>query len=155
MRDGAGVRVLALDLERTLVDDAMSATPRPGLLEFLTFCHERFERVALFTTVDESEARDVLADLNRGGRLPPGFLDRLEYVGWCGEHKDLGFVPGAAPGETLLIDDDAGWVRPDQRDRWIPVAPWDGGPDDELARVRTVLDDWLARQPPTNNDHSP
>ncbi len=149
------VRVLALDLERTLVDDAMSGNPRPGLFEFLVFCHERFERVALFTTVEESDARDVLAGLDRAGRLPPGFLDRLEYVGWCGEQKDLGFVPGAASGEILLVDDDAGWVRPDQRDRWIPVAPWDGGPDDELARVRAVLDGFLTRQPPTTNGPPP
>ena len=148
-------RVLALDLERTLVDDALTATPRPGLLEFLTFCRERFERLVLFTTVEESDARDVLAELDRAGRLPPGFLARLEYVGWCGEHKDLGFVPDAAADEVLLVDDDAGWVRPDQRDRWVPVAPWDGGPDDELARVRAVLDDRLARQPPTNNDPPP
>jgi len=34
---GVGVRVLALDLERTLISDAMSAEPRPGLFAFLAF----------------------------------------------------------------------------------------------------------------------
>jgi len=67
-------------------------------------------------------------------------LERLEYVAWTGELKDLGFVVGASPAEVLLVDDDAGWVRPDQRDRWVCVAAWDGKPDNELARVRSVLE---------------
>ncbi|AWM40837.1 hypothetical protein GobsT_06120 [Gemmata obscuriglobus] len=47
--------------------------------------------------------------------------------------------------ERTLIDDDEGWIRPDQRDRWIPIAPWDGGPDEELNRVRSVLEQRLDR----------
>jgi hypothetical protein len=45
------IRVLALDLEHTLISDAARADPRPGLAEFLTFCHERFERIVLFDAV--------------------------------------------------------------------------------------------------------
>lgn len=139
-----GITVLALDLEGTLIDDARSGQPRPGLREFLDFCDERFGRVAVFTTVEEADACEVLADLDRAGYLPAGLLDRLEFVAWTGEYKDLGFVAGAAPSEVVLIDDDDGWVRPDQRGQWVPVAPWDGGPDVELARVRAVLERWLA-----------
>ncbi len=134
------VRVLALDLERTLVTDARSGEPRPGLAAFLAFCHARFERVALFTTVEEADAREVLADLERAGHMPPGLHERIEYVAWEGEHKDLRFIADAGPEEVLLVDDDAGWVHPDQRGRWVPITPWDGGPDDELARVRAVLE---------------
>jgi len=137
------VKVLALDLEGTLIDDARSGQPRPGLREFLAFCDERFGRVAVFTTVEEADAREVLADLDRVGSLPPGLLDRLEFIAWTGEYKDLGFVPGAAPAEVVLVDDDADWVRPDQRGQWVPVAPWHGGPDAELVRVRAVLERWL------------
>lgn len=137
------IRVLALDLERTLIDDALHARPRPGLRGFLEFCHERFERVALFTTVEVTDARDALDGLARAGHLPLRFLDRLEYVAWCGQYKDLSFIPSAAPGEVLLVDDDAGWVRPDQRDQWIPIAAWDGGADSELLRVRSVLESRL------------
>lgn len=61
-------------------------------------------------------------------------------MAWTGVYKDLAFVRGAAPGEVVLVDDDGGWVRPDQRDAWIPVAPWDGGPDAELARIRAELE---------------
>ncbi|WP_439621473.1 NIF family HAD-type phosphatase [Gemmata sp.] len=141
------VKVLALDLERTLIDDALSGRPRPGLSEFLSFCGERFRRVAVFTTVEEADARDALARLDRAGHLPSGLLDRLEFVGWSGEFKDLAFVPDATPGEVVLVDDDDGWVRPDQRGQWVPVAAWDGGPDSELARVRVVLEGWLSGCP--------
>jgi len=142
------VKVLALDLERTLIDDALSGRPRPGLRNFLTFCGERFGRVAIYTTVEEADAREALADLDRDGQLPPGLHDRLEFVGWSGEYKDLAFVPDATLDEVVLVDDDAGWVRPDQRGQWIPIAAWDGGPDAELVRVRAVLERWLADSAP-------
>ncbi len=123
------IRVLALDLERTLVDDALSGRPRPGLADFLAFCDARFARVAIFTTVEEPVAREVVVGLAESGHVPPSLLDRLEYIQWVGEHKDLRFVPGATPGEVLLVDDDAGWIRPDQREQWISIAVWDGKPD--------------------------
>jgi hypothetical protein len=140
------VKVLALDLEHTLIDDALSGRPRPGLLGFLAFCQSHFARVVLFTTVEEVDAREVMGELERGGHLPQGLLARLEYVAWGGEYKDLGFVPGAAAADVLLVDDDGGWMRPDQRGQWIPVAPWHGGADEELSRVRLVLEGWLARE---------
>ncbi len=139
------VRVLALDLERTLIDNALGGLPRPGLRDFLSFCNGRFGRVTMFTTVEEAEAREVMEGLADSGHVPPGLLSRLEYVEWCGEYKDLAFVTVATPDEVLLVDDDQGWVRPDQRCRWVPVAAWDGGPDDELDQVRSVLADWLVR----------
>jgi hypothetical protein len=127
------IRVLALDLERTLIDDALSARPRPGLFGFLAFCQERFERLVLFTSVEEADARAVMEGLARGGHVPPPFLARLEYVAWSGEFKDLGFVPGAATDEVLLVDDDAGWVRPDQRDRWVAIADGEAVEDEDDA----------------------
>ena len=137
------LRVLALDLERTLISDANRADPRPGLAEFLAFSHERFARIVLFTTVEEPDAREVIDELVRREIASNEFADRLEYVAWCGEYKDLAFVPDAAPEEVLLVDDDAGWIRPDQRGRWIAIAPWDGGPDGELLRVQRVLTERL------------
>lgn len=138
------VRVLALDLERTLVSNANRADPRPGLASFLAFCHERFPRVVLFTTVEEPDARAVIEELTDRGYVSAELAERLEYVSWCGEYKDLAFVPGVSPGEVLLVDDDAGWIRSDQKSQWIAIAPWDGGPDSELLRVQRVLTDRLA-----------
>lgn len=133
--------VIALDLERTLIDDALSGCPRPGLFEFVQFCLERFERVVLFTTVEEADALEVLNQLADHGAIPPGLLDVLQYLDWTGEFKDIAFVPGALPGQVLLVDDDSGWIRPDQSDSWVPVIGWDGEPSDrELWRVRAELE---------------
>lgn len=133
--------VIALDLERTLIDDALSGCPRPGLSDFLDFCLERFDRVVLFTTIEQADAVEVLNDLTSRGAIPSRFLDVLQYVDWTGEFKDLTFVPGVSPGEVVLVDDDAGWVRPDQRECWVVIAPWEGEPADrELSRVRRELE---------------
>jgi NLI interacting factor-like phosphatase len=138
------IRVLALDLERTLISDALRADPRPGLFDFLAFCNRRFERVTLFTCVEEADAREILDALAHAGHVPQDFLERLEYVEWAGEHKDLNLVPDAVPNEVLLVDDEPGWIRPDQRGRWIAIAPWDRGQDGELLRLQAALECWPA-----------
>lgn len=133
--------VLALDLERTLIDDAFHGRPRPGLATFLAFCEARAPRIVIFTTVEESDARAVLTDLQTQGQVSGTLLARLEYIAWTGEFKDLTFIPQARVDEVVLVDDDAGWVRPDQRGQWLPIRPWDGGPDSELGRIRTILEE--------------
>ncbi len=133
------VTTLALDLERTLVNNALSGRPRPGLYEFLEFCCERFSRLVLFTTVEGSDAREVLEFLEEQHEIPSQFLDRLEYIDWSGDYKDLYFIPNCQLEEVYLIDDDEGWIRPDQRERWIFIQGWEGGPDNEFARVRELL----------------
>lgn len=148
-------RIIALDLERTLISDALSAEPRPGLFDFLSFCLARFERVVLFTSVEQADAWEVLRELTRCGRVPPSFLGRLEYVVWSGEYKDLRFIPHSVPEEVLLVDDDPGWIRPDQRDRWIRIVPWDGGEDAELLHTRSALDGLLDPQSGGAGDHQP
>jgi hypothetical protein len=131
--------LLALDLERTLIDDALHGNPRPGLRPFLEFCNEHFSRVVIFTTVEESVAREVLAGLAAKGLVPQTLWQRLEFIDWSGEHKDLRFIPGTMPEKVWIVDDDASWIHPEQRSRWIAIAPWDGGPDEELARIRKIL----------------
>lgn len=115
--------VRALDLERTLISDARECAARPGLAAFLAFCRATFPRVVLFTTVEEADARAALAHLVRTGAVPAELVDNLEYVSWVGEYKDLAFVAGVESNRVLLVDDDAGWIRPDQRDNWVPIAP--------------------------------
>jgi hypothetical protein len=133
------VKVLALDLEGTLIDNSLSGRPRPGLSHFLAFCHSRFGRVAILSTVEEGDAREVLADLADRRHVPPELLARLELVKCSGEYKDLAFVPDVTSAEVLLVDDDAGRVRPDQRGQWVAIAGWDGGPDGELSRIQARL----------------
>lgn len=133
------IEVLALDLEATLVDNALQATPRPGLRSFLEFCHARFPRVVLFTTVEESDAREVVTDLVSNGFWPEELADRLEYVQWTGQFKDLRFVQNAEVRTTILVDDDAGWIHPDQQDQWLPIPAWHGEPDSHLMDLQDLL----------------
>jgi hypothetical protein len=42
--------------------------------------------------------------------------------------------------EVFLVDDDPGWVRPDQLGCWVAIEPFDGGEDNELARTRSALE---------------
>ncbi|MEO1528108.1 MAG: NIF family HAD-type phosphatase [Planctomycetota bacterium] len=132
-------QLLALDLEATLVDDAMSANPRPGLFRFLSFCEDAFPRVALLTTVDEDTAREVLEQLADSRDVPSALVQRMGYIDWEGQFKDLRNVDGIAPDEILFVDDDRGWVHPEQVDQWIGIRPWRGGPDEELTRVQAEL----------------
>ena len=104
------VRVIALDLERTLVSDAMQREPRPGLRDFLLFCCQRFQRVALFTSVNKDNALAVSREFLESGDVPRELMEKVEYVEWHGMYKDLRYIPGAVPSEILLMDDDEGWV---------------------------------------------
>jgi hypothetical protein len=137
------IKVLALDLERTLVSDAMNREPRPGLFDFLEFCVQRFERVVLFTSVNQTQALDVLKELEEQGTAPTEFLTKVEYVEWEGKYKDLRFIPGAAMNEILFIDDDPGWVVPGQEAQYIAIAEYDPylvrGTDTEFQRVCSAL----------------
>lgn len=137
------IKVLALDLERTLISDAMNREPRPGLYSFLQFCLQHFERVVLFTSVNKRLTYEVLDELLQQGDIPKQFIQEVEYIEWEGEHKDLRYVPDAQYSEILLIDDDEGWLKPEQKGQWIAIAEYDPylvqGEDRELERIRNIL----------------
>jgi len=113
-------RVLALDLEGTLISNAMSQIPRPGLFEFLRGCREMFSRVVMFTTVEEEKFREIARVLIQEGAAPSWFAD-IEYVNWDGDTKDLNFIPGVRADEALLVDDFEGYVHPGQESQWLSV----------------------------------
>ena len=46
--------ILALDLEGTLISNAVSQIPRSGLYEFLEYAQGQFDELVMFTTVDLS-----------------------------------------------------------------------------------------------------
>lgn len=141
--------VLALDLEGTLISNAVSQIPRPGLQDFLCACRRMFPRIVAFTTVTEARFRDIARLLVEENFAPPWFAE-LEYVVWNGEKKDLRFIENADPAEVVLIDDFERYVHPDQRQQWLE-AEYFGPPyraDDEgLERLQTALQDrvneWL------------
>lgn len=134
-------KVLALDLEGTLISNAKSQIPRPGLLQFLVKCREPFSRVVVFTTVEEERFRAIARMLLDEGVVPEWFAS-VEYTVWKGETKDLNFVPGVHWEEVLLVDDFESYVHPGQEQQWIHVEHFDypyGENDNGLAQLLEVL----------------
>ena len=136
--------VLALDLEGTLISNAMSCFPRPGLHAFLDGCRQSFARVVMFTAVAEDRVRPILDVLADEGSTPAWFRS-VEMVDWSGEVKDLRFIGGCGAGQALLVDDLESYVHPEQRAQWVPIAPF-AAPyptsDRELERVLGKLRAW-------------
>jgi hypothetical protein len=133
-------KVLALDLEGTLISNAMSQMPRKGLFDFLEWAFATFPRVELFTAVEADEARDVLHTLVDIGDAPVQ-TGTMPIVTWKGRYKSLEHIEYVAPEECLIVDDDEYWIRPEDRVRWIEIVCWETPyrPDDELQRVRMEI----------------
>lgn len=133
-------KVLALDLEGTLVSNAMSQMPRQGLFQFLEWAFAAFPRVELFTAVQAEEAREVIVGLVNLGDAPVQ-LAKIPIVTWSGRYKSLEFVEDADPAECLIVDDDEEWIRPEDRDSWVEIKLWETPyrADDELQRVRMEI----------------
>ncbi len=114
------IKVIALDLEGTLISNAMSQIPRPGLGEFLAACRDLAERVVMFTTVDETVFRPIATLLVDDGYAPAWFAE-IDYIARDGETKNLARIPDCLPEEALLVDDFDIYVHPGQESQWIPV----------------------------------
>lgn len=139
--------VLALDLEGTLISNAMSQIPRPGLAKFLTRCAELFPRIVMFTTVKEERFRNI-ARLLVDEKVAPAWFADMEYIAWQGETKDLQFVPGVDQHQVLLVDDFEKYVHPGQEAQWLQVEHFDhpySSEDRGLAEVLNALAARIAR----------
>lgn len=112
--------VLAMDLEGTLISNAVSQIPRPGLFQFLTQVNEVFERLVVYTTVPEPTFRKLASLLVKEGWAPAWF-PKLQYTEWDGPTKDLRRV-SPNPGSALLLDDYEAYVHPGQSDCWVQIS---------------------------------
>ena len=112
--------VLALDLEGTLISNAASQIPRPGLHEFLEGCAEIFPRIVMYTTVSEARFRPI-AQLLVDEALAPTWFAPIEYVSWSGPTKDLAMIDGANVEECVLLDDFEDYVHQGQHAQWVRV----------------------------------
>lgn len=140
------LEVVALDLEGTLISNAMSQFPRPGLIAFLETCRREFGRVVIFTAVSTARARRIVELLAHEGSAPAWFA-QVEIVEWSGEHKDLRFVPGAEVERAALVDDLAQYVLPGQEHRWIAIAPFEAPYPDDDRGLEAALDALRALAP--------
>lgn len=68
-------RIIALDLEGTLISNAMSIIARPGLADFLDMCRACAERLVLFTAVSPPRVVMIQQVLCEEGAAPPWFSE--------------------------------------------------------------------------------
>ena len=54
---------IALDVEGTLISNSVSQFPRSGLFTFLEYCHQNFDRLVIFTAVNEVRFRLIARTL--------------------------------------------------------------------------------------------
>ena len=112
--------MLALDLEGTLVSNAVSQIARPGLHESLEFCRRAVPRIVIYSSVPQDKVRAVAANLVSEGSAP-GWLEQVACVPWNGRAKDLAVIRGARVERTVLVDDSEGYVVSEQRRQWLPI----------------------------------
>jgi NLI interacting factor-like phosphatase len=132
------LKVLALDLEGTLISNAVSQIARPGLFDFLEDCRKLFPRIVIFTSVNEERFRSIATLLITEGYAPNWFAE-IEYISWSGETKNLIFVDGALPEEILLVDDYEKYIHPGQESQWIKAPEFDYPYSDDDLGLREIL----------------
>lgn len=139
------IETLALDVEGTLISNAVSQFARPGLYSFLEFCRAHFPRLVVYTGVEERHFRRLACQLILEENAPRWF-GNVPHLHWSGDYKDLRRIQGATVETSLLVDDLEECVHPDQKTQWIRVEPFERpypASDGELARVKEVLAGFL------------
>ncbi|PSU43455.1 MULTISPECIES: NIF family HAD-type phosphatase [Photobacterium] len=114
------IEIIALDLEGTLISNAISQIPRPHLYEFLEGCKAITKHVVMFTTVREEKFRQI-ARLLVSESVAPDWFERMEYVEWDGHKKDLCLINDCNIESTVLVDDVEAYVEAGQEPQWLEI----------------------------------
>lgn len=116
-----GFAHLALDVEGTLISNAVSQIPRHGLYQFLESCAAMFNEVLVFTTVPEPRFRAIASLLVQEGHAPHWFPE-LRHLHCTDGKKDLRCVPRFGRNAmAVLVDDHADYVVAGQESQWLPI----------------------------------
>jgi hypothetical protein len=132
------LNVLALDLESTLISTAVSQIPRPGLFSFLKEVHRLFNRIVIFTAVDEVKFRQIARRLVFDKFAPDWFVN-LEYIHWHGKVKDLSFIENAQIDDIIIVDDMEIYIHPNQKCHWLKIKCFEYPYSDEDCELVDVL----------------
>lgn len=109
-------KLLCLDLEGTLISNAISQIPRPGLFGFLEQVNEIFD-LKIYTSVNEDRVDSIRKLLIEEGAVPEWFRD-LEVI-----RPVSTFKPKSKCGrsDAFLLDDQEGVIKTDEKEWWIPI----------------------------------
>jgi hypothetical protein len=109
--------LLCMDLEGTLISNAVSQIPRPGLYAFLESVAEVCD-LMLYTSVSSARVNVIRNLLVNEGAAPAWFLD-LPVCHPGGTIKDKA---RCGRSDSLLLDDQAAVIAPGEKSWWVPVA---------------------------------
>jgi len=133
---------IALDLEGTLISNAVSQFPRPGLRDFLVYCSEKFNRVCVYTAVRDAVATPIIKTMVNENNAPDWMLD-AELIQWDRSVKDLANIPNSAILDCLIVDDNPDYIVESQISQWIQIEKYSSpypDSDRELERIQAVIE---------------
>lgn len=108
--------LLCLDIEGTLISNAVSQIPRPGLYSFLESVY-RICELALYTSVSPERLQSIKGVLIREKTVPPWFIDLPSFH----PKGTIKFKAECGRSDAMLLDDQATVVAPGEEDWWIPI----------------------------------
>jgi len=124
--------LLCMDLKGTLISNAVSQIPRPGLRTFLESVWEVCD-LMLYTSVSSVRVHMIRNLLVEEGVAPVWFLD-LPVCHPDGTIKDKA---RCGRSDAFLLDDQAVVVAPGEESWWVPVAEYlPPYSDDDLELVK-------------------
>lgn len=129
--------LICLDLEGTLISNAVSQVPRPGLKRFLERLH-KIADIAIYTSVGRNRLEKITQLLTLEGSLPPWFKD-LPVI-----HPTDTIKKKAAckRPEAFLVDDQGDVIAEGEEDWWIPIKKFEPpypDSDKELGRTLKII----------------
>ena len=134
------MKILALDLEGTLISNAMSQIVRPHLKIFLEEVNVKFDKIVIYTAVSEEKYNEILSLLLKEQSVSDWFED-VEYIKWSGKHKDLNYICNEIDN-VFIVDDCEDYILPEQKLQWIRINQYEypySNEDNELLNILKVI----------------
>lgn len=111
--------LLCMDLEGTLISNAISQIPRPGLYAFLENVAEVCD-LMLYTSVSSARVNAIRNLLVNEGVAPAWFLD----LSVCHPSATIKDKARCGRSNALLLDDQAAVIAPGEESWWVPVSEY-------------------------------
>jgi hypothetical protein len=114
--------ILVLDIEGTLVSNASSVYPRPGLKDFLMESRELFHEIVIYSGISHLSYENVKSHLIENEFVPSWFSE-LRFFRMEGRYKDLLNIRTEIQN-VFIVDDMELFIHPEQKAHWIEIKPF-------------------------------